>query len=58
MVFVVGNGLLVAVCRRCSGLWVRLCHLHDNGHWGVPSCFSVVDAGCRPEDSGVRRAAR
>ena len=50
--FVLGDGMLVDLCRRCFGFWVRLCHLHESGHWGVPSCMSLVDAGCCPEDSG------
>ena len=58
MVFVLGDGLLVAVCSRYFGLWARLSHLHDSGHWGVPSCMSLVDMGCRPEESGVYWAAR
>ena len=55
--FIFGDGLLFFVRRRCSGLGGRLCHLPDGGHWGVPSCLSLVDAGRRPEDPGVRRAA-
>ena len=57
LVFIVGDGLLVAVCRRCSGLGVRLCHLHDSGHLGFLSFLLLVDEGCRPEDPGVRWAA-
>ena len=57
MVFVFGDRLVAAVFFRCSGLWVRLCHLHDSEHWGVTSCMSLVDVGCRPEDPGVRQAA-
>ena len=56
MVFVLGDRLLVAVCCRCSGVWVRLFHLRDSVHWGVPSCMLLVDVGCCSEDPGVRRA--
>ena len=55
--FIVGDGLLVVVSRRCSGLGGRLCHLPDGGHWGVPSCLLLVDVGRRPEDPGVRWAS-
>ena len=57
LAFVVGNGLLVFVRCCCSGLGGRLCHLPDGGHWGVPSCLLLVDAGRRLKDPGFRRAA-
>ena len=31
MELIFGDGLLVAVCYRCSVLWVWLCYLHDSG---------------------------